>query len=58
MEIIVANREVRIQTIVELCSRVLSGCGMLAEWVLSVLVPIVKRKGDIVRNGRAVKLLA
>ena len=32
---------------VEICKKVLDGFGMLAEYTLSILVPIFKRKGDI-----------
>ena len=42
----------------EICQRVLDGFGMPVEWALSIVVPIVKRKGDI-RNCscyRVVKL--
>ena len=43
----------------EICQIVLVGFGMPAEWALSMVVPIFKRKGDI-RNCscyRAAKLL-
>ena len=43
----------------EICQKVLDVFGMPAEWALSIVVPIFKRKGDI-RNCsccRAVKLL-
>ena len=31
----------------EICQKVLDGFGMPAEWVLSIVVPIFKEKGDI-----------
>ena len=44
---------------VELCQGVLGGRGMLDDWVLSVVVPIFKEKGDVMSCGayRGVKLL-
>ena len=30
----------------EVCQRVLSGFEMLVEWALSIVIPIIKRKGD------------
>ena len=43
----------------ELCQRVLDGRGMPDEWKTSVIVPIFKRKGDVMscRSYRGVKLL-
>ena len=31
----------------KICKKVLDGFGMPAEWALSMVVPIFKRKGDI-----------
>ena len=31
----------------EMCQKVLDGFGMPVEWVLSIVVPIFKGKGDI-----------
>ena len=44
---------------VELCQGKLDGKGILAEWVLSVMVPIFWGKGDAMSCGayRGVKLL-
>ena len=43
----------------ELCQRVLNGFGMLVKWALSILVPIIKGKGDIRKCScyRAVNVL-
>ena len=43
----------------EICQKVLDGLGMPAEWALSIVVPIIKRKSDIINSScyRAVKLL-
>ena len=57
-EITSASGEVQANVMVELCQRVLDGKGMLDKWQASVLVPIVKGKGDV-RNCntyRGVKL--
>ena len=44
---------------VELCQGVLDGRGMPDDWVLSVVVPIVKGKGDAINcmAYRGVRLL-
>ena len=43
----------------ELCQRVLDGRGMSDEWKTNVILPIFKRKGDVMSCGlyREVKLL-
>ena len=43
----------------ELCQHVLDGRGMPDEWKTSVIVPIFKRKGNVMSWGsyRGVKLL-
>ena len=46
IEMIAASGEIRIGVMVELCQGVLDGRGMLDEWVLSVVVPIFRGKGD------------
>ena len=59
LELIAASGEVGIKVMAEICLKVLDGFGMLAEWALSIVVPIIKGKGHI-RNCscyRAVKLL-
>ena len=42
----------------EICQKVLDGFGMPAKWTLSIVVPIIKGKGDIQNCSchRAVKL--
>ena len=57
-EMIVPSRKIGIGVMVELCQGVLDGKGMLDEWVLSVVVPIFKGKGDAMRclAYRGVKL--
>ena len=35
----------------EMCQRVTDGFGMPVEWALSIVVPIFKRKGDILKCG-------
>ena len=58
LELIAASGGVGIQVMAEICQKVLGGCGMPAEWALSIMVTIFKGKGDI-RNCscyRAVKL--
>ena len=59
VEMIAASEEIGIDVIVELCQSALDGRGMLDEWVLSVVVPIFKGKGDTMNCGayRGVKLL-
>ena len=42
-----ATGEVGVSVIVELCQRVLLGKGMPDEWQTSVLVSILKGKGDV-----------
>ena len=59
LESIAASGGGRSQVMAEICQKVLDGLGMPAEWVLSIVVPILKGKGDI-RNWschRAVRLL-
>ena len=45
-EMIAASGEIGIGVMVELCQDVLDGRGMPDDWVLSVVVPIFKGKGD------------
>ena len=47
LELIAASRGVGIQVMAEICHKVLDGFGMPAEWSLSIVVPIIKGKGDI-----------
>ena len=50
---------IQIQVMAEIWQKDLDGFGMPAEWSLSIVVPIIKGKGDI-RNcscHRAVKLI-
>ena len=58
-ETILARGDVVIRVLVELCQRILDGKGMPADWVTSVAIPILKRKGDIMYCGmyRVVRLL-
>ena len=59
LELIAAGGRVGIHVMAEICQKVLDGFEMLAEWALSIVVPINMRKGDI-RNCScygAVKLL-
>ena len=59
LELIAASWRLGIQVMAEICQRVLDGFGMPAEWVLSIVVPTCKGKGDIRKRCcyRAVKLL-
>ena len=57
LELIGASGGVRIQVMTEVCQRALDGFGMPVEWAPSIVIPIIKGKGDI-RNCsccRAVK---
>jgi len=58
VEMIALSGEIEIDVMVELCQSVLDGRGMPDEWVLSVVVPIFKGKGDAMSCGayRGVKL--
>ena len=42
-----ASGEVGVSVMVELCQRVLDGKEMPDQWQTSVLVPILKEKGDV-----------
>ena len=59
VEMIVASGEIEVKVMIELCQRVLDDGGMPDEWKTSVIVPIFKRKGDMMSCGsyRGVKLL-
>ena len=59
VEMIVASGEIGVKVMMELCQRVLDDRGMPGEWQTSVIVPIFKGKGDVMRSGsyRGVKLL-
>ena len=57
--LIAASGCVGIQVMAEICQKVIDAFGMPAEWALSIVVPILKGKGDI-RNCscyRAVKFV-
>ena len=47
LELIAASGGVEIQVMTEICQIVLDGFGMPVEWVLGMVVPIFKGKGDI-----------
>ena len=59
LELIAASREVGIQLMAEICHKVLDVFGMPAEQALSIVVTIIKGKGDIWNCNcyRAVELL-
>ena len=59
VEMIFASGEIGVKVMMELCQRVLDGRGVPDEWKTSVIVPIVKGKGDVMSCGsyRGVKLL-
>ena len=59
VEMIVASDKIGIKVMMELCQRVLDGRGMPDEWKTSVIVSIIKGKGDVRSCGsyRRVKLL-
>ena len=59
VEMIVASDKIGIKVMMELCQRVLDGRGMPDEWKTSVIVSIIKGKGDVRSCGsyRGVKLL-
>ena len=46
---IVASGKIGVDVMIELCQRVLDGRGMPDEWKTSVIVPIFKGKGDVMR---------
>ena len=59
-EMISASGEVGVSVMVELFQRVLDGKGMPDQWQTSVLVPILKGKGDVrncntYREGKAAR---
>ena len=56
---ILANGDVGIRVLIELCHRILDGKGMPEDWATSVTIPIFKGKGDIMNCGMymGVKLL-
>ena len=59
VEMIVASGEIGVKVMMELCQRVLDGRGMPDEWKTSVIVPIFRRKGDVMSCGsyNGIKLL-
>ena len=59
VEMIIASGKIGIVVLMKLCQQVLDGKGMPEEWKTSALVPIFKRKGDIMNCSayREVKLL-
>jgi len=48
---ITVSGEIGIDVMMELCLCVLDGRGMQKEWKMSVIIPIGKRKGDVVSSG-------
>ena len=58
VEMIVASGEIGVKVMMELCQRVLNGRGMPDEWKTSVIVTILKGKGNVMSCGsyRGVKL--
>ena len=56
---IVASGEIGVKVMMQLCQHVLDGRGMPDEWKTSMIVPIFKRRGDVMSCGsyREVKLL-
>ena len=44
LELIAASWLLGIQVMAEICQKVPDGCGMQAEWALSLVVPIFKGK--------------
>ena len=60
VEMIVGSGEIGVKVMMELCQRVLDGREMSDEWKTNVILPIFKRKGDVMSCGlyREVKLLA
>ena len=58
-EMIVAGGRIAEEVILQLCQRVLDGKGISDEWKTSVVVPILKGKGDVMNCGsyRGVRLL-
>ena len=59
LELIAASGGVGIQVMAEICQRVRDGHGIPVEWSLSIVVPILKWKGDTRNCGcyGAVKFL-
>ena len=59
VEMIVASGEIRVKMMMELCHHVFDGGAMPDEWKTSVIVPIFKRKGDVMscESYTGVKLL-
>ena len=50
-DMIIASGKLGVGVIKKLCQRVLDGKRMPEEWKTSVVVPIFKRKGDIINCG-------
>ena len=59
VKMIVARRKIGVKVAMDLCQRVLNGGGMPIEWKISIIVPMSKRKGNVMSCGsyREVKLL-
>ena len=59
MDTIIASGKFGVGVVKKICQRVLDGKGMPEEWKTSVVVPIFKRKGGVMKFGayREVKLL-
>ena len=59
MKMINASGKVGIDVMMKLCQRVLDGKGKFKDWKISVMVPIYKRKGNVMNCNayRGVKLL-
>ena len=56
---IVARSKIGVKVAMDLCQRVLNGKGMPIEWKISIIVPMSKRKGNVMScvSYRSVKLL-
>ena len=59
VEMIVASGEIGVKVMMGVCQRVLDGRRMPDEWKTSVIVPILKTKGELMSYGscRGVKPL-
>ena len=50
-KVIVESSEIGVKAVMKLCQGVLDGRGMPDEWKTSVIVPIFKRKCDVMSYG-------
>ena len=59
IEMIIASGKIGVKVLMELCLRVLDGKGIPGEWQTSFVVPIYKRRGDVMSCGSygGIKLL-